>query len=269
MSREYLGSGGRLDGGPAHELVAAGYRYEAAAGPRLAGGLSASDLAHVIALAEADAIPRDQAQALLTALLALDEIPGDEFPFDPALGDAFNSREHELKERAGTAAAGWLSAGRPRREAFRVGLRLVARDGARDLHDACVDLADALVRLADRHATDLAADYTYLQPAQPTRLGHLVLAYAYPVLRDAERLRSIHADLDLSVAGAGGSAGSRWPLDRARLAELLGLSGVVPHVRDAMWQWDPFVELVAAAATAATHQVLPFACARLDCDDGG
>lgn len=254
MSREYLGSGGRLDGGPAHELVAAGYRYEAAAGPRLAGGLSASDLAHVIALAEADAIPRDQAQALLTALLALDEIPGDEFPFDPALGDAFNSREHELKERAGTAAAGWLSAGRPRREAFRVGLRLVARDGARDLHDACVDLADALVRLADRHATDLAADYTYLQPAQPTRLGHLVLAYAYPVLRDAERLRSIHADLDLSVAGAGGSAGSRWPLDRARLAELLGLSGVVPHVRDAMWQWDPFVELVAAAATAATHQ---------------
>ena len=254
MSRQYLGSGGRLEGGPADELIAAGYRYEAAAGPRLADGLSTSDLAHVVALTEADAIPADQAKALLRALLDLDEIPGDEFPFDPALGDAFNSREHQLKERAGTVAAGWLSAGRPRREAFRVGLRLVARDAARDLHDACIDLAAALTRLADRHATDLAADYTYLQPAQPTRLGHLILAYAYPVLRDAERLRAIHAELDLSVAGAGGSAGSRWPLDRTRLAELLGASGVVPHVKDAMWQWDPYLQLVAAAATTATHQ---------------
>ena len=185
MSRQYLGSGGRLEGGPADELIAAGYRYEAAAGPRLADGLSTSDLAHVVALTAAEAIPADQAKALLTALLDLDEIPGDEFPFDPALGDAFNSREHQLKERAGKEAAGWLSAGRPRREAFRVGLRLVARDAARDLHDACIDLASALTRLADRHATDLAADYTYLQPAQPTRLGHLILAYAYPVLRDA------------------------------------------------------------------------------------
>ena len=254
MSREYLGSGGRLEGGPADELIAAGYRYEAAAGPRLADGLSTSDLAHVVALTEAEAIPADQAKALLTALLQLDEIPGDEFPFDPALGDAFNSREHQLKERAGNVAAGWLSAGRPRREAFRVGLRLVARDAARDLHDACIDLAAALMRLADRHATDLAADYTYLQPAQPTRLGHLVLAYAYPVLRDAERLRTVHAELDLSVAGAGGSAGSRWPLDRTRLAELLGASGVVPHVKDAMWQWDAYVQLVASAATTATHQ---------------
>ncbi len=254
MSREYLGSGGRLEGGPADELIAAGYRYEAAAGPRLARGLSTSDLAHVVALAEAGALPDDQARALLAALLDLDAIAGDDFPWDPALGDAFNSREHQLRERAGKVAAGWLSAGRPRREAFRVGLRLVARDATRHLHDACIDLADALVRLAERHATDLAADYTYLQPAQPTRLGHLVLAYAYPALRDAERLRSIHADLDLSVAGAGGSAGSRWPLDRARLAELLGLSGVVPHVKDAMWQWDPYVDVLAAAVTTATHQ---------------
>jgi len=254
VANEYLGSGGRLEGGPADALINAGYRYEAAAGPRLADGLSTSDLAHVVALTEAEAIPADQATALLTALLELDAIPGDEFPWDPALGDAFNSREHQLKERAGKVAAGWLSAGRPRREAFRVGLRLVARDAARDLHDACIDLAAALTRLADRHATDLAADYTYLQPAQPTRLGHLILAYAYPVLRDAERLRAIHAELDMSVAGAGGSAGSRWPLDRTRLAELLGASGVVPHVKDAMWQWDPYVDLLAAAATTATHQ---------------
>ena len=81
---------------------------------------------------------------LLGGLLELDAIPPDEFPWDPALGDAFNSREAELERRIGPDAAGWLSAGRPRREAFRVALRLVARDGAVDLHDALLDAAAAL-----------------------------------------------------------------------------------------------------------------------------
>jgi argininosuccinate lyase len=40
------------------------------------------------------------------------------FPWDPSLGDAFNAREAELERRVGRSAAGWLSAGRPRREAF-------------------------------------------------------------------------------------------------------------------------------------------------------
>ncbi len=254
MPEGYLGRGGRLEGGPAHELIESGYRAEVAHGPRLAAGLSTADLAHAVALAEAGAIPAEHSRALLAALIELDAIPGAEFPWDPSLGDAFNSREAALTRLAGPQAAGWLSAGRPRREAFRVALRLVARDGARDLHDACLDLASALVDLAERHAADLAADYTYLQPAQPTRLGHLVLAHAYPLLRDATRLHALHGELDQSVAGAGGSAGSRWPLDRAALADLLGATGVVPHVKDAMWQWDVYVALVSAAATTATHQ---------------
>ena len=99
----------------------------------------------------------------------------------------------------------------------------------------------------------LAADYTYLQAAQPTTAGHLLLAYAYPALRDAERLQHAHRELSRSVAGAGGSAGSRWPLDRARLAELLGCDGLVQHTKDAAWQWDVYAELLATLAIAATH----------------
>ena len=250
---DYLGAGGRLTGGPAPELIGSGYAHEISDAPRLARSLSRADLAHAVALIEGGALAGDDARGLLSGLLALDAIPPGEFPWRPELGDAFNSREHALKERVGAPAAGWLSAGRPRREAFRVALRLVARAGALDLHDAQLDLAAALVDLAETHADDLAADYTYLQPAQPTTIGHLLLAYAYPALRDAARLRSAHAWLDLSVAGVGGSAGSRWPLDRERLAELLGCAGVVTHAKDAMWQTDGYVELVAAAATAATH----------------
>ena len=253
MSDGYLGAGGRLEGGPAPELVAGAYSHEIDAAPRLAPWLSLADLAHAVALAEAGAIPAGDARALLGGLLDLDAAGPGALPWRPELGDAFNSREAALTERVGPAAAGWLSAGRPRREAFRVALRLCARAGALDLHDAVLAAADAMTDLAERHAGDLAADYTYLQPAQPTTIGHLLLAYAAPALRDAERLRAAHARLDLGVAGAGGSAGSRWPLDRARLADLLGCSGVVPHTKDAMWQADVYAELVAAVAIAATH----------------
>jgi argininosuccinate lyase len=251
---EELGRGGRLRGDAAGELVAAAYAAESAHGPRLAHGMSLADLAHAVALVEGGDLAGDDAKALLRGLLELHAIPGDEFPWDPSLGDAFNAREAELERRVGRSAAGWLSAGRPRREAFRVALRLTARTGARELHGALAAQAAALARHAGATRTALATDYTYLQPAQPTTVGHLLLAYAYPALRDADRARASHAALGASVAGAGGSAGSRWSIDRARLAELLGCDGLVEHAKDAAWQADVYLELLATLAIAATHQ---------------
>ena len=196
-----LGRGGRLRGGAADELVAAAYAAETAHGPRLAHGLSLADLAHAVALIEGGDLAGEDAKSLLRGLLELHAIPGDEFPWAPSLGDAFNAREAELERRVGPAAAGWLSAGRPRREAFRVALRLTARAGARELHDALVDQAAALVRHAGTTRTALATDYTYLQPAQPTTVGHLLLAYAYPALRDGDRARASHATLGATSGG--------------------------------------------------------------------
>jgi argininosuccinate lyase len=251
---EELGRGGRLSGTAAEELVAGAFAAESAHGPRLAHGLSLADLAHAVALVEGGDLRGDDARALLRGLLELHEIPGAAFPWDPALGDAFNSREAELERRVGRSAAGWLSAGRPRREAFRVGLRLTARAGVLALHGALVDQVRALAARARSTRGALATDYTYLQPAQPTTVGHLLLAYAYPALRDAGRTRASYRALGASVAGAGGSAGSRWSIDRMRLAELLGSDELVEHAKDAAWQADVYVELLGTLAIAATHQ---------------
>ncbi|HZP73944.1 MAG TPA: lyase family protein [Gaiellaceae bacterium] len=249
-----LGRGARLRGSAASELVDAAFAAESAHGPRLAHGLSLADLAHAVALVEGGDLHGDDARALMRGLLELHEIPGDAFPWDPSLGDAFNAREAELERRVGRSAAGWLSAGRPRREAFRVAVRLTARSGVLDIHEALVAQARALAGHAAATRSALAVDYTYLQPAQPTTVGHLLLAYAYPALRDAGRMRGAHGALGESVAGAGGSAGSRWSLDRERLAELLGCEGLVEHAKDAAWQADVYAELLSSLAIAATHQ---------------
>ena len=112
---EELGRGGRLRGSAASELVAAAYAAESAHGPRLSHGLSLADLAHAVALVEGGDLAGEDGTSLLRGLLELHEIPGDAFPWDPSLGDAFNAREAELERRVGTAAAGWLSAASPMR----------------------------------------------------------------------------------------------------------------------------------------------------------
>ena len=249
-----LGRTARLAGGPAPELVAAGHQAEIAHGQALAEALSLSDLAHAVVLLDAGAVRGETGRDLVAGLLELHDIPADEFPWDASRGDAFNSREHVLRERVGPAASGWLTAGRPRREAFRVALRIVARRGVLDLADRLLDLADALTDQGERHAATLAADYTYLQPAQPTTFGHLMLGFAEAVRRDVERLRRVHDWLDHSVAGCGGSSGSRWPLDRARLAEYLGCEAVAIHTKDAMWAADGYADLASVVAIALTGQ---------------
>jgi hypothetical protein len=66
----------------------------------------------------------------------------------------------------------------------------------------------------------------------------------------------LHASLGASVAGAGGSAGSRWALDRARLAELLGCETLVEHAKDAAWQADVYLELLATLDVDAGPEIV-------------
>jgi len=240
----YLGAGARISRGPAPELVEAGYELELADTPLLARGLGLADLAHVLAL---DAIPDGERRALLDALVALLD---EEIEIDSRYGDLVNVRERALEQRIGSAA-GWLNAGRTRREAGRIAFRIALRARVLDLADAVLRFAAGLVEAAARERDTPMPDYTYLQAAQPTTAGHWLLSFAYPALRDAGRLRGDLGWVNRSPAGSGGVNGSRFALDRERLAALLGFDGPVTHTRDALWQTDGFAELTAHAALAA------------------
>ncbi len=205
----------------------------------------------MLALAEQGAVPPADERALLGALLELHEADVAEITGDPRYGDLANLRERALEQRIGTAA-GWLNAGRPRREAGRIAFRIALRERVLDLAQAVARHAAALVELAARERDTLMPDYTYLQAAQPTTVGHWALSFAFPALRDAERVRGDLAWVNRSPGGAGGVNGSRFPLDRERLAQLLGFAAPVAHTRDGMWQTDGLADLVSHAAIAAT-----------------
>jgi len=238
---------GPPSGPAAPELVAAGFELEVADAPLLHEPITLADIAHVLDLGMAGVIPEQAARRMLALLLEVLDIPADRFPYDPAHGELYNSRERYFVSRAGDLA-GWLHAGRPRREAMRIAFRLCLRDGLTDLMAAAAALADDLTALALAHTGTLLADQTYLQHAQPSTFGHYALSFAYPVLREGRRLAAALAWADASPGGAGCVNGTRLRSDRATIARLLGFRCVAEHTRDAMWQTDGLFDMVAAAA---------------------
>lgn len=249
---EQLGAGGRLAEGPAPELVATAFALEVAYGPLLYRGMSLADLAHTVALLDARVLDPALGAQLLAALLELHALPPEAFPFDPAHGDAYSNREHELRRRA-PAAADWLPAGRARRESSTVGYTLVVRAGIIDITEALLGLLQALLDQAGAHVATLMPDYTYLQTAQPTTLAHYLLTFAQPIVRDLARLQLAFAHANRSPAGIGSTNGSRLPTGRARQAALLGFDGLALHTRDAMWQPDAPVETLSTLVAALVN----------------
>jgi argininosuccinate lyase len=233
-------------------MVQAGYRLEVADAPLLHKGLTLADLAHTLVLAERGVVAAEHESPLFAMLLELGELPPEQFDYDPLYGDAYNARERWLERRIGPAA-GWLAAGRTRREAGRIAFRIALRERVCELAGAVAGLAGAVTEVAARHAATVMADYTYLQVAQATTFGHYLLSFAHPALRDGDRLRDAYAWVNRSPAGAGGVAGTRFPVDRSRVAELLGFDGPVEHTRDAIWQTDGLVALLSTVVTAVTN----------------
>lgn len=237
--------GARLERGPSERLVQTAFRRELEDQLALSEAMGRADLAHTLVMLDAGVIPPEPGRELLAALLRLHERPGD-FQPDPARGDLYTNREAWLAGR--TDAVGWLGAGRARREATTTAFHIKLRDGLLDLAEALAAFGHTLTRRAGEFREALLPDYTYLQAAQPTSFGHYLLGFAYPVLRDLERLRGLYGRVNLSPAGCGSTNGSRLPQDRQPLAELLGFDGLAVHARDAMWQADLPIEAAAALA---------------------
>src|SRR3990172_5136690 len=241
----------RLTEPPAPELIASAYAREVGDAAILYEGMSLADMAHVFGLIEGDIIPREAGGELLSALLHIHPSPPLDFALDPARGDLYSNREAYL--RMLTLAAGWLSAGRARREAPTIGYRIALRRRLLAWAAALEDCAAAALDQAEAHRATLFPDYTYLQPAQPTTFGHYLLTFVYPMLRDLDRTRAAFARTNASPAGLGSVNGSRLPLDRAHLADLLGFDTIISHTRDAMWQTDGPIEATALVAAALVN----------------
>ena len=110
---------------------------------------------------------------------------------------------------------------------------------------------DAMLTLAEAHADAIIPAYTWGVQAQPTTVGHWLGAYAAALARAAERYRQIYARVNLCPLGSAALGTSSFPVNRSRLAELLGFDGVAENSLDAtqIAPADLRAEATQAAAT--------------------
>jgi argininosuccinate lyase len=216
--------GGRFASGPSPELVALSRSTHF--DWRLAPYDLAGSRAHAGVLQAAGLLSRDDLTALLSGIdaLAADVASGD-FVAQPGDEDVHTALERGLLERLGPELGGRLRAGRSRNDQIATLFKMYLRDHAKAIGDLVRTLADALATQAEAHLGAPMPGRTHLQHAQPVLLSHHLLAHAWPLVRDLDRL----ADWDARVAadspyGSGALAGSSLGLDPQQVAADLGFT---------------------------------------------
>ena len=242
--------GGPFAGGPSPELEALSRSTHF--DWRLVPYDLAGSVAHANALHRAGLLTDDDHTALLRGLTLLrEEYDAGSLEPGPSDEDVHGALERLLIDRVGPDVGGRLRAGRSRNDQVATMLKAYLRDQARAIGALLLDLVDALAAQARTHLGAPMPGRTHLQHAQPVLLSHHLLAHAWPLVRDVERLR----DWDARVAGdspygSGALAGSSLGLDPGGVARELGFTESSANSIDGTASRDFVAEFVFVAAMA-------------------
>ena len=210
-------------------------------------------IAHATMLQEAGILTADEAATITDGLQAvLQDIRAGTFQWQEALEDVHMNIEHALTEKIGPLG-GKLHTARSRNDQVATDFRLWVREHTEGLIAELDRLRGVLVTLGEQHLDVIMPGYTHLQVAQPVLLAHHLLAYFEMFGRDADRLRDSLARTNISPLGAGALAGTGFPIDRDRTAELLGFDRPAANSLDAVSDRDFALELLAACSISMMH----------------
>lgn len=177
---------------------------------QLAGYDLAGSRAHARALAAAGYLEADELEAMLAGLDTLEgRVVSGEIVAGDADEDVHGALEAALITIVGPELGGKLRAGRSRNDQIATLVRLYLKDHAATIGRDLVHLIDALAAQADAHRTAIMPGRTHLQHAQPVLLAHHLLAHAWALSRDLERLVDWTKRADVSPYGGEPSPGRR------------------------------------------------------------
>src|SRR5690606_17329166 len=190
-----------------------------------AEGFRAIDRAHLVMLAETGILSPGQAAAIAGALVAIDaEIDLGALVYTGEVEDFFFLIEKHLKARLGPDLAGRLHTSRSRNDIDHTLFKLGLKPRTEALLEKMRALLAAVLATAEREKDTLIVAYTHGQPAQPTTFGHYLGAMAEVLIRDIEKIEAALEVIDLCPMGAAAITTSGFPIDRERVAALLGFS---------------------------------------------
>ena len=239
--------GGRFAGGPSDALATLSKSTQF--DWRLAPYDIAGSRAHARVLNKAGLLSSEELEGMIAAL---DQLESDvrDGTYTPAESDedVHGSLEKGLIERAGADLGGKLRAGRSRNDQIATLGRMYLRDHASVIAQGVLGMIDALIDQAEAHPYVPMPGRTHLQHAQPILLSHQLLAHAWSLSRDLDRLSDWDARAAISPYGSGALAGSSLGLDPEAVAADLGFDSATYNSIDGTASRDVYAEFAWIAA---------------------
>jgi len=197
--------------------------------------------AHVAMLIEQKIIEWSKGVKLLQALSELES----KMKLKPSIEDVHLAVEEEINKKVGQEIGGNLHIAKSRNDQVSTAIRMELREKLLDLIISVIKLQEALTKLAEKHVRTVVPGYTHLHPAQPVTFAHYLLSYLDMLERDLQRLEETYQRVNLCPMGAGALATSSFPINRDRVAELLGFNEVLENSIDAVGSRDFILETMA------------------------
>lgn len=210
-------------------------------------------VAHARMLARQGIISAAESAKIINGLAAISrEMEAGRFRLSPGLEDIHMNIEAALIRKIGPVG-GKLHTARSRNDQVALDMRLYLRAETNETLSLVKGLQRALVAAAEKHIDFIMPGYTHLQRAQPVLLAHHLLAYAWMLERDRERLADALKRINILPLGSCALAGTSLPIDRKYVAGLLGFSAVSDNSMDAVSDRDFAAEFMAAAGILMAH----------------
>ncbi len=210
-------------------------------------------IAHATMLQEVGLLTEDEKNQIIKGLeQILAEINAGEFEWSVALEDVHMNIESRLTKLIGNAGKK-LHTGRSRNDQVATDIRLYLRDQVDDILAEINRLQIALLDLAEQEASTILPGFTHLQAAQPISFGHHMMAYFEMLSRDAERLVDTRKRMNSMPLGSAALAGTTYPINRERTAELLGFERICLNSLDGVSDRDFAIEFLSASSIIMMH----------------
>ena len=187
---------------------------------------------------------------------ALDEI-GDlidqgNFEYSTSLEDIHTHIESALIKKLGDVGRK-LHTARSRNDQVITDVKLWVRESIGILDEKLKILQRSLVESARKNHEVVLPGYTHLQRAQPVLASHYFLAYVEKFQRDRDRLADCRKRVNILPLGAAALAGTSLPINRQRVAEILGFDVVAANSLDVSSDRDFLVEFLGCLVQIALH----------------
>lgn len=210
-------------------------------------------IAHVTMLAEQGIITEDDKKAIVDGLNGiLSDIESGKLVIDGEHEDIHSFVEAHLIERIGDAGKK-LHTGRSRNDQVALDMKLYTRKEILEIDKLLKNLLESLLKIMKENLDTIMPGFTHLQKAQPISLAHHMGAYFEMFKRDRSRLKDTYERMNYCPLGSGALAGTTYPLNRERTAELLGFYGPTLNSMDSVSDRDYLIELSSDMSLIMMH----------------